>query len=121
MCHLHICSVIVKKPKWDPKKQFKACRNRTKGKILTPTSFLNVSSMKYALNMSDIKFMKECSLNKRCILRVLLCYHGKQLESKWSHSFKRDEIKKTEEMWKYLRSVRHTPMNFSLETYNAIH
>ncbi|CAH8472215.1 unnamed protein product [Heterobilharzia americana] len=89
--------------------------------FVTATSFLNVSSMKYALNMSDIKFMKECSLNKRCILRVLLCYHGNQLESKWSHSFKRDEIKKTEEMWKYLRSVRHTPMNFSLETYNAIH
>nr|CAH8824586.1 unnamed protein product [Trichobilharzia regenti] len=122
LCHFNKCKSTETRLDCKANKQFLRCVYETKTDILkpTPNPQFNLSSMKYAVNMTTSNFSKACLQNKVCTVKILLCYIGDQLQAEWRHCYNQEEMQVLQAAYGYLDSVRQIPMEFDLEEFSSL-
>ncbi|CAH8826574.1 unnamed protein product [Trichobilharzia szidati] len=122
LCLLNGCESTGTHTECEARKQFETCLNKTKSDILKPTPHpqFDLSSMKYAVNMDSSDFMNECTQNKICTVKTLLCYLGDQVHAEWKHCYDEEEMQLIQTSYEYLESVKHTPMEFDVEKFSNL-
>ncbi|CAH8826571.1 unnamed protein product [Trichobilharzia szidati] len=116
LCLLNECKSTGTHTECEARKQFETCLNKTKSDILKPSrSQWVLSSMRYTVDMSNTQFIKECTQDKICTVKTLLCYLGDQLQAGQKHCYDEKRIQQLQSAYYYLESIRHTPMEFDAE------
>nr|CAH8822556.1 unnamed protein product [Trichobilharzia regenti] len=117
LCHFNECKPTGISMSCDLSKEFEVCVNLTKRDTFNRSAELDVSSLRYAVDLDTQVFTAVCLSYNNCAVRILLNCIGHVLQPEWQHCL--DDKTKQQAMaaYKYLNSIRHTPEKFDLETF----